>query len=143
MRCRVGKGLKHMQDRRPSSLLTATCAVQGLYYVATGVWPLLHLRSFEAITGKKADVWLVKTVGALIGVLGIQLLVAATRRRSSPEIVVAAVGSAAALAIVDVVYVGRRRIRPVYLLDSVAELVLILGWIIATRSASGVANKQD
>lgn len=39
---------------------------QGIYYVASGLWPLLHMRSFEAVTGPKRDKWLVNTVGALI-----------------------------------------------------------------------------
>jgi len=42
---------------------------QGLCYPLTGLWPLVSLRSFEKVTGPKADDWLVKTVGALIAVL--------------------------------------------------------------------------
>ena len=29
--------------------------VQGSYYLVTGLWPLVHLASFEAITGPKVD----------------------------------------------------------------------------------------
>jgi hypothetical protein len=29
----------------------------------TGVWPILRLRSFEAVTGPKKERWLVKTMG--------------------------------------------------------------------------------
>jgi hypothetical protein len=39
---------------------------QGTYYAATGLWPILWMRSFEAVTGPKQDHWLVKTVGALV-----------------------------------------------------------------------------
>ena len=39
-----------------------------------------------------------------------------------------AAGSAAALAAIDTVYVAKRRISPVYLLDAVAEIALVAGW---------------
>ena len=47
------------------------CVIQGLYYVVTGVWPLVSTcGTFEAVTGNKVDDWLVKTVGVLIIVIG-------------------------------------------------------------------------
>ena len=104
---------------------------QGVFYAATGLWPLLHLRSFEAVTGPKLEGWLVKTVGALITVVGGVLLSAGRRRRVTPEVTGLAVGSALALTAVDVLYVGKRRIAPVYLLDAVAELALVAGWTAA------------
>lgn len=121
-------------DSRPSAAGRATPArdrlavAQGVYFAATGIWPLLHMPSFEAITGRKTDRWLVRTVGALIGVVGGVLVSAGRRGRTTPEIRALAVGTAAALAAVDVFYVGRRRIPPVYLLDAAAEMALIAAW---------------
>ena len=43
---------------------------QGGYYAITGVWPLVHMRSFEAVTGPKQDHWLVHTVAGLLVVNG-------------------------------------------------------------------------
>ena len=34
---------------------------QGAYYALTALWALVHVRSFQAITGPKTDLWLVKT----------------------------------------------------------------------------------
>jgi hypothetical protein len=101
---------------------------QGAYYLATGVWPLLHMRSFLAVTGPKTDLWLVKTVGALVGVIGVALLEAGRRGRVSRETALLAGGSAATLAAVDVVYVSRGRIPPVYLLDALPEMALAAAW---------------
>jgi hypothetical protein len=42
-----------------------------------------------------------------------------------------AVGSAVALAGIDIVYVAKRRIPPVYLLDALTEVILIALWLIA------------
>ena len=37
-------------------------AMQGLYYLTQGLWPVLHLESF---TGPKRETWLVKACGLL------------------------------------------------------------------------------
>jgi hypothetical protein len=70
----------------------------------------------------------VKTVGALVAVNGCTLALASRRRQLAPEIVLVAAGSAAALAAIDTVYVAKRRISPVYLLDALAEIALVAGW---------------
>ncbi len=107
---------------------------QGGYFLVTGVWPLVSMRSFELITGLKVDKWLVKTIGALIAVVGASLLVAGARRRIAPELALLGIGSAASLAAADTVYALRRRISRVYLLDAGLELGLIGGWIAACTS---------
>lgn len=33
---------------------------QGVYFGATGLWPILHLPSFLFVTGPKIDTWLVQ-----------------------------------------------------------------------------------
>jgi hypothetical protein len=105
---------------------------QGAYYALTGLWALGHVRSFQAITGPKTDVWLVKTVGVLVAVIGGTLMLAGARRRRTPELPVLAAGSAAGLAGIDTVYVAKGRISPIYLLDAVVEVVLLALW---SRSA--------
>jgi hypothetical protein len=91
----------------------------------------VRLARLQAILyiGPKVDRWLVKTVGVLVTVIGSALALASRRRQLAPEIVLVAAGSAAALATIDVVYVARRRISPVYLLDAVAEIALLAGWV--------------
>jgi hypothetical protein len=105
---------------------------QGAYYFATGVWPILHLRSFEKVTGPKPEGWLVKTVGALIAVIGTTVGLAGWRRRISPEIRILAAGSAAALGVVDVIYPAKRRISPIYLADALPEAALTLAWVLSS-----------
>ncbi|WP_141731134.1 hypothetical protein [Oligoflexus tunisiensis] len=107
---------------------------QGPFYVATGLWPLLHRKSFEAVTGPKKDWWLVQTVGVLVTAIGASLLAAARKERSDPETVILATGSALGLAGIDAVHVSRRTIRPVYLADMVVELFLAYAWKQAHRT---------
>ncbi|HEU4560354.1 MAG TPA: hypothetical protein VFS20_21065 [Longimicrobium sp.] len=121
---------------RPRSRAETMALVQGGYFAATGVWPFISMRSFEAVTGPKTDRWLVKTVGGLVGVVGGVLIAAGVRRRVTPEIAAMAAGTAAVLAAIDVVYTARRVIRPVYLADAVGEALLLAGWARAVESVA-------
>lgn len=111
--------------------LATVAAVQGFFYLATGVWPLVHVESFTAVTGPKTDLWLVYTVGVLVAVVGAVLLLAARSGRTTPEVAALAVGAALALTGIDVVFVVRGVIPPVYLADAAAELLLVLWWGVA------------
>ena len=105
------------------SLLAADpLRAQALFYMATGIWPIVHLRSFMAVTGPKRDTWLVKTFGALTASLGAAMLPRAGADRGTQGQL--AVGTALTLAACDVVFVLRRRISPIYLADAAVELAL-------------------
>ena len=108
--------------------LRALAIIQGAVYLATGIWPLVSIRTFEWVTGPKVDRWLVKTVGVLVTVIGGVLLLAGARRRLMPETAVLAAGSALGLAGIDLVYSLRGRISKVYLLDAIMEILLAVGW---------------
>ena len=101
----------------------------GVYYLATGVWPLAHIDSFQAVTGAKTDLWLVKTVGLLICVIGAAVWISSRRTVPGPETVVLASGAALALGFVDVFYSARGVISKIYLLDAPVEAALAGAWI--------------
>jgi hypothetical protein len=120
-----------------TDLSSALCRLQGLYYLATGIWPLINMRSFEQLTGPKTDNWtghegdhwLVKTVGVLVTAIGASLLTVGRQREKSAAVPVLAVGSALGLAAIDCVYVARGVIAPIYLADAVTELGLAAAWM--------------
>ena len=125
-----------MDDSRTAYQRRAA-AMQAAYYVPTGVWPLIPsvgMRTFEMLTGPKTDRWLVQTVGALVGVVGMVIGLARARNRITPEIEILAVSSALSLTTVDVVFVARRRISPIYLLDALANLIIVANWLAGRRS---------
>lgn len=106
-------------------------AFQSAYYVLTGLWPVVHYPSFEAVTGPKTDDWLVHTVGLLAFVIGAALGVAAARNHiRAPDIIVLAVGAALAFAGIDLWYGLPGQIPPIYLADAAVELgfVAALVW---------------
>lgn len=133
------KGKRQPTER---ALLSYTALLQAGYYVITGIWPLVHIRSFMAITGRKTDLWLVKTAGVLITAIGSTLGVAGLRGKTTPEIRLLAIGSALGLTGIDIVYVAKKQISPIYLLDAVAELGLIGLWVISVRSKIAMGKEK-
>ncbi len=132
--------LRNPTRRAPEPL----AVLQGIYYTATGVWLLLSPGTFQAVTGPKRDFWLAKTVGVLVSVIGGVLASAGARRAVSREVAALAAGSAAGLAAIDIVYVSKGRISPVYLLDAAAELALVYLWarvVPAARPATEAAGE--
>lgn len=103
---------------------------QGLYFALTGLWPLVHMPSFIAVTGPKTDLWLVRTVGVLVLAIGVVLGVAGLRSHMNLEVCLLAILSAAGLTAIDVIYVARQVISKIYLLDALAETVLLICWAV-------------
>jgi hypothetical protein len=102
---------------------------QGAYFLLTGVWPIISIKTFQMVTGPKTDLWLVKTVGLLVAVIGAILVWAGWTSNVLGQTVALASGSAAALTIIDVYYVWKRVIAPIYMADALVEAILIVGWI--------------
>lgn len=102
---------------------------QGIYFTLTGIWPILHIKSFIAVTGPKTDIWLVKTVGMEVLAIGITLLYVSVRETFSKEIFVLAVTSAIGFLIIDVFYVITGTISEIYLIDSILQITFITGWL--------------
>ncbi len=102
--------------------------LHGAFYLLGGAWSLLAYRSFEAVTGTKREPWLVKTVGLLTVLAG--AIIAADPSGSERSTRRLAIGTALTFAAIDGWYAGvRRRIRPIYLLDAIAELGLAAAWL--------------
>jgi hypothetical protein len=121
-------------------LLYLLSLVQGWYYLLTGIWPLVHYPSFEAVTGPKTDVWLVKTVGVLIIPIGLALI--AGRKKPEFPIVLLATASAAGFAGIDIYYSLSGTIKWIYLLDAAAQIMLLIGWACAYTFYIKYGKKQ-
>ena len=105
--------------------------IQGIYFFVFGVWPIISMGTFLKVTGPKTDLWLVKTVGLILAVIGVVLVVAQVNAEINTSIIILAIGSALSLAIVEFVYVAKRIISPIYLGDAVVELILIGWWVLS------------
>lgn len=98
------------------------------YYLVSGAWSVVHIDSFQRVTGRKADLWLVKTVGLLLVAIGGGLILAGVGRGFVPGLVFIAMASAAALLVIELVYVLKRVIGPIYLADALVELGFLIWW---------------
>ena len=113
--------------------------LQGVYYIITGLWPVVSIYSFELISGPKTDDWLVKMVGLLAASIGLALLVAARGTRPSAEGIVLGVASALSFTAIDVFYVLNGTLLEVYLLDALLEVCIVVlllgGWMMGGRGS--------
>src|SRR4051794_9200214 len=125
----------------------SVCGIQGGYFLATGIWPLISIQTFQAVTGQKtdhlvtgreADHWLVNTVGVLVIAIGLVLVFAAWRGVFSAEALILGVGSAFGLIGIDVVYYARGTISAVYLVDAALQLVFIMVWVVCAGRRRGI-----
>ena len=106
-----------------------TWVAHALYFGIGGIWAVAGRRSFEAITGPKSDYWLVRTVGGLLAAVGGVIGLAGASQRITPEIRWLAVTTSGVLTAIDLVYTASGRVRRVYLLDAIANAILIGGWL--------------
>ena len=102
--------------------MNLTLTIMGWYYVITGVWPLIHMKSFEAVSGTKTDKWLVRTVSLLILSSGI-IFVNFNDSESSRWL---AIMNAVSLIFIDVRYSLREVVRKIYLADAVVEVIFLI-----------------
>ena len=115
-----------MQPRQSARNLARA---QGLFNVIGGAWPIVNLRSFEWVYGKKNDVFLQKTVGGLLFSIGCVQLLA---QDSDDGITLArrlGIATATTLLMVDLVYIPKREMRLTYLQDLACEIGWIAAWL--------------
>ena len=99
--------------------------VQAAYYLIGGMWPVAHVRSFEAVTGPKPDRFVVESAGMLFSAAGLALAAAAaTGRDRSSRVLSAALPAASA----TMAYRHRADIRRTYHADAAAQALLAL-WV--------------
>lgn len=109
--------------------LRLTPFLQAVYYLVTGLWPLIHLKSFFEVTGPKTDVWLVQMVGVLIFSYSILFFYMAFTRRLLQ--VHAVVGSLIAFGIgcIELYHYLQGTLRGIYYVDFIIEVCFFMYWI--------------
>jgi hypothetical protein len=109
--------------------------LHGAFNVVGGLWPSVHMRSFEAALGPKVDRWLVYTVAGLMISIGpgqFSEMPSAASVRQARRL---GAGAAVTFAAIDLVYVARRRISPVYLVNALIEVGWLAAWATTARES--------
>lgn len=104
--------------------------VQGIYFIITGIWPVIDIQSFMLVTCPKTDLWLVKTMGVIFFCEGICFLLSGVIQQGGLPVQVLAVINCLALIFIDCYYVFTGSICTIYLGDAAVELILLIGWFI-------------
>lgn len=116
----------------PGLLIPVQCA----YTLVTALWGLLHIESFMAVTGAKTDVWLVKTVSALLIPIAICLAMYGFIKTDIRPAIVLGSLTAVSLAGIDFYYALTGVISPIYMADGALQVAFLIGWILVAGSAS-------
>jgi len=103
--------------------------IQGLYILSTAIWSLVHIESFMAVTGYKTDVWLVKTVGALLIPVALCLLMYLFIPSDYRPALVLGSLTAVAFISIDFYYALTDVIPDIYMADGVLEILFLITWI--------------
>jgi hypothetical protein len=125
----------------PAVSRRAVAQWHGVFNLVSGLWPLVHRRSFEGLLGPKCDYWLVNTVGGLLVGNGFVQLCSTRSPQGRAAARLVGLGAASTLATIDVVYVSRRRVSRVYLLDAAFEVAWVVAWIVSDEDGSVVGPR--
>ena len=101
--------------------------LQAAYLVGTGAWPLLDRTSFETVTGKKHDFWLVRTVGGLALAIGASVGIAVLQGRNDRQTTALALASGLVFGAADL-RAARSHSR-IYLADAALQVAFASAWL--------------
>ena len=116
--------------------------LQTIYYFITSIWALVDIDSFMNITGPKTDIWLVKTVAVLLLAISFSFIVSLKFRSYNASVITLAMSCCLLLTFIDCFYVWNGTISRIYLLDAVAEICLLIFWIIIILKGGGGRYKD-
>ena len=110
------------------------------YYLVTGIWPIIDIKSFMAVTGPKTDIWLVKMVGLLTISISIQMFAELKNRSSSLRLPITA---ALSYLIIDSYYALNGTISKVYLADGLLQAGFLIALIIGLGKKEAENDPTD
>ena len=103
--------------------------MQSVYTFLTAVWPLVDIQSFMEVTGYKTDIWLVKTVGALLIPITLCMVMHLFIRTDPRPVIVLGGTTALAFIGIDFYYALNDVIPDIYMADGAVECIFLAGWI--------------
>jgi hypothetical protein len=102
---------------------------QAIYIFVMAIWPIIHIESFMEVTGPKTDIWLVKTVGALLIPISITMITHLVIHSETKPLTMLGGSTALAFICIDLYYSLNDTISNIYLADAAIEFFFLIGWI--------------
>jgi hypothetical protein len=113
---------------------------QSTYIFITGAWPIIDIKSFMMVTGPKTDIWLVKTVGALLIPVALTMISFLRCKNDRYPAMILGAGIAISFICVDTYYALTDVISNIYLADAAAESIFLVGWIASLLQKKNLAH---
>ncbi|HYG01446.1 MAG TPA: hypothetical protein VD927_03325 [Chryseosolibacter sp.] len=111
-------------------LFRVTLGTQAGYYLITALWPIIDIQSFMLVSGYKEDVWLVKTVGALLIPISLTMIAHLLIKTDHRPVFILATCCCIAFMCIDLYYVLTNVILNIYLVDAAVQLLFLLLWVV-------------
>jgi hypothetical protein len=105
-------------------------AIQGGYYFITAAWGLIDIDSFMDVSGPKTDIWLVKTVSAMLLAICAGIFTAILQREINLAVAVMCFALTISFAAIDFYYTLNKTIKWVYAVDGGLQIVFMIGWML-------------
>ncbi len=100
--------------------LTSTIRrVQGAYYVATGLWPVVAVHHYMDATGQEGHAWAARALGGAVAALGLALVLDVLPDRHARR---ASIGTSVLLAAGAAYFVARGKGVPVNATDGAIQI---------------------
>ena len=110
------------------------------YLLIGGAWPLVHMPSFEAVTGPKDEHWLVRSVAGILIVISITLFAQLGKGRIEYAAITTAMGASFVLAMVGIITAIAAVISPIYLVDGAVHFFFFACWCIVLAGDFGMSR---
>ncbi len=124
------KGLDALARAGPDRWRRRVMIAQGIYYVASGLWPLVHFASFADRVAVQINPFQAQTFGAVLVVLGASLIEAARREPPGPYPTLLGAAVAAAIALTGLWWLPRLGTASVLWIDLVLEVAFAVALIL-------------
>jgi hypothetical protein len=115
---------------------TRIARVQAAYYLVAGLWPLVSIRSFEAVAGRRRDHWVTRSNGLLIAAVGAAVGLYSLTPRLSRRVRLVGMVFPLALAAADVAFAWPATRKRAYLADAALSLATAGAWWRSSRLES-------
>lgn len=97
---------------------------QGIYYLATAIWPIISLSSFMALAGPKPDRFIFWAIDFLIIAVGASILFGVIR---GDLVTTSFLGAASAFAFIAVEFMFAGKISRYFWIDTAVEILIFVG----------------
>ena len=102
--------------------------VQGIYYLLTGLWPLLRLNSLP-LTGSASPNWLPQPVHLLVLCTGVVLLKGSRDQNIKQGVKVLSIAAALALLLIDLYFPFSGTVSKLFIIDGILQFSCLVLWL--------------